>query len=192
MNSAAAMFFNVTVDSLRLVLGLLTLLTGFAQAQFFNDFDQPPHDYWTAQMNDPMTRLLAEIERGEKVIKEQPGSSLVRRLLKELEIPRGIRVRYFSMKKPIWDGCLKEGLKLPVRIRREDRCFSSSANWMTGRENFLSGTGSVSSAMPGAPRIFFPGYWQGRCSRMAEAGVSSLLILLREMLVLNLNECSIH
>lgn len=90
------MFFNVPVNALCLALFLLTLLTGFAPAQFFNDFDQPPHDYWKAQMNDPMSRLLAEVERGEKTINEEPGLPLVRRLLRELNIPVESQVLVFS------------------------------------------------------------------------------------------------
>jgi hypothetical protein len=90
------MFFNLTVNSLHLVLLLLTLLVGSARAQFFNDFDQSPHDYWTAEMNDPMSRLLAEVQRGEKVINEKPGLPLVSRLLRELEIPVESQVLVFS------------------------------------------------------------------------------------------------
>ena len=84
------------MDHLRFVLLILTLSTVSARAQFFNDFDQPPHDYWTAQMSDPMTRLLAKVDRGEKVISEEPGLPLVRRLLKELSIPVESQVLVFS------------------------------------------------------------------------------------------------
>ncbi|MCP4849520.1 MAG: hypothetical protein GY899_16400 [Verrucomicrobiaceae bacterium] len=98
MKSAAAIVFNIKipVDYLRFVLLILALSTAFARAQFFNDFDQPPHDYWTAKMNDPMTRLLAEVDKGEKVISEEPGLPLVRRLLKELSIPVESQVLVFS------------------------------------------------------------------------------------------------
>lgn len=137
------MFFNVTVDSLRLVLGLLTLLTGFARAQFFNDFDQPPHDYWTAQMNDPMTRLLAEIERGEKVIKEQPGLPLVRRLLKGLEIPVESQVLVFSR------TSLQRGLVSPGNPRAIFFNEETYLGWMP------EGRIEIASSDPERGSVFF-------------------------------------
>jgi len=82
--------------SIPLAAGLLQLCAATGAAQFFNDFDQPPHDYWTVPMHDPMTELLRRVEKGGTRLDDAPGLPLVKRLLKELDIPEESQVLVFS------------------------------------------------------------------------------------------------
>lgn len=73
------------------------MLTSAALGQAFNDFDQPPHNYWTADLTDPMTRLLQRIESGEaEPLDGLKGQQLLNRLLKELDIPVESQVMVWS------------------------------------------------------------------------------------------------
>ncbi|MFT5469446.1 MAG: hypothetical protein ACI8UO_004567 [Verrucomicrobiales bacterium] len=67
-----------------------------ASGQTFNDIDQPPHNYWTAKLTDPMTRLIDRVNEGKGESLELKGQQLLNRLLEELEIPAESQVMVFS------------------------------------------------------------------------------------------------
>ena len=73
-------------------LGTACLLSG----QSYNDYDQSPHDYWVAELEDPMSDLLKRVSEGETNLDEKPGITLVRRLLKELNILESSQILVFS------------------------------------------------------------------------------------------------
>ena len=143
MKSVGAILFNMPVDYPRLVLFILAWSAVFARAQSFNDFDQPPHDYWTAQMNDPMTRLLGEVESGEKVISEKPGLPLVQRLLKELGIPVESQVLVFSR------TSLQRGVVSPANPRAIFFNEETYLGWMP------EGRIEIASSDPERGSVFF-------------------------------------
>jgi len=67
------------------------------QAEFFNDFVDPPHHYRETEKRDPMTKLLRRIAAGEvEPVTEPQGKPLVKRLLRELDIPVESQVLVFS------------------------------------------------------------------------------------------------
>ena len=68
----------------------------FAHGQAFNDFPLSPHDYYDRDPTDPMSRLLARVEAGEEDLGSLTGLPLVRRLLKEFDVPASSQVLVFS------------------------------------------------------------------------------------------------
>lgn len=80
------------------VLGFLALLAGClsATAQYFNDHDSPPHFYRTAEMGDPMTLFLKDVEGGKKELPGESGKVLVEYLLKEMDVAPESQVMVFS------------------------------------------------------------------------------------------------
>lgn len=76
--------------------GLVSALP--ASGQFFNDYAEPPHGYWDAEVTDPMTEWLRKVEAGEVVIPEveQSGRPLLERLLRDLGVPEASQVLVFS------------------------------------------------------------------------------------------------
>lgn len=77
-------------------LFLMSCLSLPASAQYFNDYDSPPHHYYSAKLDDPMTRLLAEVEAGTKTLPKENGKVLVEYLLKELDMDPESQVVVFS------------------------------------------------------------------------------------------------
>ena len=65
-------------------------------AQYWNDFEDAPHNYFSAELKDPLSLLLARIEAGEVKLDELTGKPLVDRLLKELEIPVSSQTLVFT------------------------------------------------------------------------------------------------
>ena len=75
----------------------LTLLSPSDVAAYsWNDFEEAPHNYNTAELKDPMSLLLKRIEVGELTIEEAPGKDLVARLLEELDIPVSSQTLVFT------------------------------------------------------------------------------------------------
>ncbi len=129
------------------VLRIATLVTlaGIAPAagQFFNDFDEPPHDYWTAEMRDPMSTLLREVEAGRLELGERPGLPLVRRLLEELDIPVESQVLVFSR------TSLQRGAVSPKNPRAIYFNEDSYLGWMPG------GRIEIASSDPERGAVFY-------------------------------------
>jgi len=65
-------------------------------AQSFNEYGQSPHNYWSSELEDPMSELLERVRKGEINLDESPGMPLVRRLLKELQIAESSQILVFS------------------------------------------------------------------------------------------------
>ena len=143
MKGGVVTFVSMCLVHLRLIVFLLALSAVIARAQSFNDIDQPPHDYWTAQMDDPMTRLLAEVGRGDKVIGERPGLPLVRRLLSELKIPVESQVLAFSR------TSLQRGNVSPANPRAIFFNEETYLGWMPG------GRIEIASSDPERGAVFF-------------------------------------
>ncbi|MEO0445123.1 MAG: hypothetical protein AAF191_03490 [Verrucomicrobiota bacterium] len=81
---------------LRITIAIGSLLS-LAQAEYFNDFVDPPHHYHETKKRDPMTRLLDAVEAGDvPPLSEPVGRPLVERLLRELEIPVESQTLVFS------------------------------------------------------------------------------------------------
>ncbi len=88
-------------------LGTACLLSG----QSYNDYDQSPHDYWVAELEDPMSDLLKRVSEGETNLDEKPGITLVRRLLRELNVLESSQILVFSR------TSLQRGAVSPVNPR---------------------------------------------------------------------------
>lgn len=65
-------------------------------AQFWNDFEEPPHHYLSHDLKDPVSSFLAKLNRGEIAVNEANGKPLLTRLLKEFEIPKSSQVLVFT------------------------------------------------------------------------------------------------
>lgn len=65
-------------------------------SQSFNDYDQSPHDYWGAELADPMSEVLKKISAGKVSLTEETDIKLVRRLLEELHISESSQILVFS------------------------------------------------------------------------------------------------
>ena len=87
-----------TVRSVRTFLFWSLLLSKVAPclAQSFNDFDLPPHDYYNAKLNDPMTQLVEKVGQGKVDLGPEPGKDRVQRLLDALEVPVESQVLVFT------------------------------------------------------------------------------------------------
>ena len=80
-----------------LCLALLVLAApATSPAQFWNDFEEFPHNYFSADLKDPMSLLIKRVEAGEIKLDEAPGKPLVDRLLKELDIPVSSQTLVFT------------------------------------------------------------------------------------------------
>lgn len=75
------------------------------EAQFWNDFDVPPHSYvgGARKLQDPVTLLLEKLERGEVTVTEANGLPLVKRLLAEFDVPESSQVLVFTKRMPLID-----------------------------------------------------------------------------------------
>lgn len=131
------------VYKLIFVTSFLLLTSVISRSQSFNDFDQSPHDYWTAAMKDPMTQLLARVERQEIVLDEKPGLALVRRLLRELDIPVESQVLVFSR------TSLQRGSVSPANPRAIFFNEETYLGWMPG------GRIEIASSDPERGAVFF-------------------------------------
>tara|TARA_R110002096_G_scaffold147220_15_gene306963 strand:- start:2012 stop:3286 length:1275 start_codon:yes stop_codon:yes gene_type:complete len=75
----------------------LLITTSVVYAEFYNDFQEEPHNYRSVAKRDPVTRLLDRIQAGETApLNEANGKPLVSRLLKELDIPVESQVMVFT------------------------------------------------------------------------------------------------
>lgn len=90
------------------VLCLLLAAANVALAQSYNDYDLQPHDYYNAPLTDPMSELLRRIDAKDIVVEEANGKPLVKRLLKELDIPESSQVLVFTktslQRRPVHPG----------------------------------------------------------------------------------------
>ncbi len=80
-------------------LPLLLLIAGIVlvRAEFYNDFEDEPHNYAAVEKRDPMSVLLRKIDAEEIAPLTEPnGKPLVSRLLKELDIPVESQVMVFT------------------------------------------------------------------------------------------------
>lgn len=75
---------------------LFSLLAVPAFGQSFNDYDLKPHDYFGAELSDPMSVLLKRLGDPNEAFKEENGKPLVLRLLKELNIPVESQILVFT------------------------------------------------------------------------------------------------
>ncbi len=134
----------VTLRPLRSALALAAPLVPQAvSAQYFNDFESPPHRYWTAEVNDPMSKLVRRLEAGELKLEEEPGLPLLRRVLKELEVPEESQVLVFS--KTSLQRRAVSGSN-PRAVYFNDQTF---VGWMPG------GRIEISSADPRLGSVFY-------------------------------------
>ena len=143
MRSGAVICINMFLSKMRFVSSFLLLATVSSSGQSFNDFDQSPHDYWTAGMKDPMTQLLTRVERKEVVLDEKPGLPLVRRLLHELDIPVESQVLVFSR------TSLQRGSVSPANPRAIFFNEESYLGWMP------EGRIEIASSDPQRGAVFF-------------------------------------
>jgi hypothetical protein len=127
----------------KLVVFSLVLYPLAVSAQFFNDFDQPPHDYWTAEMHDPMTELLRSVDAGDVNLGHDPGLPLVRRLLAELEIPVDSQTLVFS-RTSLQRGVVSPGNPRAIYFNEE-----TYLGWMPG------GRVEIASSDPERGAVFF-------------------------------------
>lgn len=73
----------------------LTTSVGLAQTTY-QDFDQPPHDYWNRQLKDRFTRLKQDLETGRLPLDRSSEKAFLLSLLKALHIPASSQMLLFS------------------------------------------------------------------------------------------------
>ena len=83
-------------ERILIVLFSTGICSSFVKAQAFNDYSEPPHNYWGGELNDPMSILLKKIESGETKFNEVLGLPLVEGLLKALKISKDSQILVFS------------------------------------------------------------------------------------------------
>ncbi len=81
-----------------LLTGLLSVLGAVpAGAQSsYRDLDKPPHNYWSRPLQDPFSRLKADLEAGKVNLNRSSERAFVASLLKVLEIPASSQMLVFS------------------------------------------------------------------------------------------------
>jgi len=62
----------------------------------YQDFDQPPHDYWKRPLGDPFTRIKADLEAGRITLDGSSERAYVTSLLDRLSIPVSSQLLVFS------------------------------------------------------------------------------------------------
>src|SRR5262249_7009057 len=80
----------------RIVLLLVLIPCGLAAAVSDLDFQQPPHDYWTRPLHDPVTQLKADLESGRLALDRSTERAFLLSLLQSLRIPASSQILVFS------------------------------------------------------------------------------------------------
>lgn len=73
----------------------LTQLTSWAEVTY-EDFDQPPHNYWDRPLKDKFTLLKADFESGKIALDRSNEKAFLASLLKALDIPASSQTLVFS------------------------------------------------------------------------------------------------
>ena len=74
-------------------LGFLCVAQG---AMGHKEFESSPHDYWTRELNDPLSRMKSDLESGKTVLDRSGNLPFLRSLLKELDISQETQMLLFS------------------------------------------------------------------------------------------------
>lgn len=97
---------------MRLLVPLLLLTSAAAAAELPRiPFAEPPHNYWSRQPDDAVTRLLKRIRAGEVRLDTSSEKAYLLSVLKELEIPASSQMLVFS------GTSLQSGLIRPTNPR---------------------------------------------------------------------------
>ena len=83
-------------EKILIILFFTGICSSFVNAQAFNDYSEPPHNYWGGEPNDPMSLLLKKVESGETKFDKVLGLPLVEDLLKALKISKDSQILVFS------------------------------------------------------------------------------------------------
>ena len=83
-------------EKILIILFFTGICSSFVNAQAFNDYSEPPHNYWEGELNDPMSLLLKKVESGETKFDKVLGLPLVEDLLKALKISKDSQILVFS------------------------------------------------------------------------------------------------
>ncbi|MGI8602048.1 MAG: hypothetical protein ACR2OZ_03515 [Verrucomicrobiales bacterium] len=85
---------------MRWTLSMLLLcgssLAGAFDSPSYQDFEQPPHSYWQRTLNDPFTRLKADLDSGIISLDRTSERAFLVSLLKALDIPSSSQMLVFS------------------------------------------------------------------------------------------------
>ena len=82
---------------MRLLLPALLTLTATLHAQTWNDFETPPHNYWTVPPGDPATMLQKRMEKKEVTLPaDTDPRTFLRAYLDALKVPVSSQVLVFS------------------------------------------------------------------------------------------------
>src|SRR4051812_39467561 len=74
---------------------LLTLSTGYARAQRL-DYEEEPHNYWSAEVTDSCTVLDKALASGTLKLSLKEGKTMARQVLDALKVPAESQVLVFS------------------------------------------------------------------------------------------------
>jgi hypothetical protein len=75
---------------------LVLIPCGLAAAVSDLDFQQPPHDYWTRPLHDPVTQLKTDLESGRLALDRSTERAFLLSLLQALRIPASSQILVFS------------------------------------------------------------------------------------------------
>lgn len=67
-----------------------------SEAPTYQDFDQPPHNYWDRPLRDPFTLAKPDFESGARSLDRSSEKAFLQSLLKSLEIPASSQMLLFS------------------------------------------------------------------------------------------------
>ena len=82
---------------MRLLLPALLTLTATLHAQTWNDFETPPHNYWTVPPQDPATMLQKRMEKKEVTLPaDSDPKTFLRAYLDALKVPVSSQILVFS------------------------------------------------------------------------------------------------
>ncbi len=98
--------------------------TGHSQS--FNDYDRSPHNYFSGENDDAMAHLLKKADSGAYEFGNESGLPLLRKVLKELNIPESSQVLVFSQ------TSLQRRLINPSNPRAMYFNEDTSVAWMPG------------------------------------------------------------
>src|SRR5687768_12169329 len=80
-----------------LIMLCLCLTVTIGQAQpTYQDFDQPPHDYWNRPLKDRFTRLKQDLETGRLPLDRTGEKAFLLSVLKALNVPVSSQMLLFS------------------------------------------------------------------------------------------------
>src|SRR5437773_1702739 len=78
------------------IVWLVLIPCGLAAAVSDLDFQQPPHDYWTRPLHDPVTQLKTDLESGRLALDRSTERAFLVSLLQALRIPASSQILVFS------------------------------------------------------------------------------------------------